>query len=137
MDGFHDTRHCAHCIQVYIRDLESSSGTFLNSRRLCGPNQRSQPFQLHDNDIIQLGVDYQGGTQGNSEELISVFSDNDTILQSYRNLPCCKDAIGIEQEPTTNRKYEQIQVRYNRGQSGIHAKDSACEACKPTIRYAI
>lgn len=51
-------------IQVYIRDLESSSGTFLNSRRLSGPNQRSQPFQLHDNDIIQLGVDYQGGTQG-------------------------------------------------------------------------
>ncbi|GAN06789.1 SMAD/FHA domain-containing protein [Mucor ambiguus] len=49
--------------KVYIRDLESSSGTFLNSRRLCGPNQRSQPFQLHDNDIIQLGVDYQGGTQ--------------------------------------------------------------------------
>ncbi|CEP11323.1 hypothetical protein [Parasitella parasitica] len=49
--------------KVFIRDLESSSGTFLNSRRLCGPNQKSEPFQLHDNDIIQLGVDYQGGTQ--------------------------------------------------------------------------
>ncbi|KAI8059084.1 SMAD/FHA domain-containing protein [Gilbertella persicaria] len=49
--------------KVYIRDMQSSSGTFLNNRRLCGPNQLSQPFELHDNDIIQLGVDYQGGTQ--------------------------------------------------------------------------
>lgn len=47
-----------------MRDIQSSSGTFLNNRRLCAANHVSEPFQLHDNDIIQLGVDYQGGTQG-------------------------------------------------------------------------
>lgn len=49
--------------KVYLRDVQSSSGTFLNNRRLCAPNQVSQPYEIRDNDIIQLGVDYQGGTQ--------------------------------------------------------------------------
>ncbi|KAI8367728.1 SMAD/FHA domain-containing protein, partial [Blakeslea trispora] len=49
--------------KVYIRDMQSSSGTFLNNRRLCSANQISEPFEIHNNDIIQLGVDYQGGTQ--------------------------------------------------------------------------
>ncbi|KAI8367029.1 SMAD/FHA domain-containing protein [Choanephora cucurbitarum] len=49
--------------KVYIRDMQSSSGTFLNNRRLSSANQISQPFEIHDNDIIQLGVDYQGGAQ--------------------------------------------------------------------------
>lgn len=75
--------------------MESSSGTFLNSRRLCGPNQKSQPFQLHDNDIIQLGVDYQGGTQGkNKEKQVTM-----TILtQHFRDLSCCKNAIRTKQK---------------------------------------
>ncbi|KAJ8653095.1 hypothetical protein O0I10_011236 [Lichtheimia ornata] len=47
--------------KLYIRDTRSSSGTFLNHVRLSAPNQESKPFQLKDGDIIQLGVDYQGG----------------------------------------------------------------------------
>ncbi|KAL9546884.1 hypothetical protein MBANPS3_006447 [Mucor bainieri] len=95
--------------KVYIRDLESSSGTFLNSRRLCGPNQRSQPFQLHDNDIIQLGVDYQGGTQGTiSAEMIALFSDNDTIhhVEIYR---------AVKMRLELNKSQQQIENmnRYN------------------------
>ncbi|KAI8881464.1 SMAD/FHA domain-containing protein, partial [Backusella circina FSU 941] len=47
----------------YIRDTKSSSGTFLNRARLSPPNQQSSAFLLHDGDIIQLGIDYQGGKQ--------------------------------------------------------------------------
>ncbi|KAI7878948.1 SMAD/FHA domain-containing protein [Lichtheimia hyalospora FSU 10163] len=47
--------------KLYIRDTRSSSGTFLNHMRLSAPNQESKPFQLKDGDIVQLGVDYQGG----------------------------------------------------------------------------
>lgn len=50
--------------KLYIRDTRSSSGTFLNHVRLSAPNQESKPFQLKDGDIIQLGVDYQGGYEG-------------------------------------------------------------------------
>jgi pSer/pThr/pTyr-binding forkhead associated (FHA) protein len=71
-------------VQFFIRDTSSSSGTFLNHIRLGNPGQTSRPFALRvrkltfgviticrsslsacptmqDGDILQLGVDYQGG----------------------------------------------------------------------------
>lgn len=49
--------------QMYIRDTKSSSGTFLNHQRLAPPNMMSMAFPLHDGDVIQFGVDYQGGVE--------------------------------------------------------------------------
>ncbi|XAO26071.1 hypothetical protein I312_104905 [Cryptococcus bacillisporus CA1280] len=49
--------------KFYIRDTKSSSGTFLNHIRLSSPNTESRPMMLKDGDILQLGVDYQGGTE--------------------------------------------------------------------------
>ncbi|KFH67895.1 hypothetical protein MVEG_06626 [Podila verticillata NRRL 6337] len=49
--------------KFYIRDTKSSSGTFLNHARLSPPGVESKPAQLKDGDVVQLGVDYQGGTQ--------------------------------------------------------------------------
>ena len=51
-------------IQFYLRDTKSSSGTFLNHVRISPPNSESKPFLLKDGDVIQLGVDYQGGNEG-------------------------------------------------------------------------
>ncbi|KNZ54815.1 hypothetical protein VP01_2846g2 [Puccinia sorghi] len=47
----------------FIRDTKSSSGTFLNHIRLSAPGGESRPFPLRDGDVLQLGVDYQGGTE--------------------------------------------------------------------------
>ncbi|GAA5825586.1 hypothetical protein JCM11251_000295 [Rhodosporidiobolus azoricus] len=49
--------------KFFIRDTKSSSGTFLNHIRLAAPNVESRPFNLKDGDVLQLGVDYQGGTE--------------------------------------------------------------------------
>lgn len=49
--------------QFFIKDTKSSSGTFLNHIRLSPPNQESRAFALKDGDVVQLGVDYQGGTE--------------------------------------------------------------------------
>ncbi|KAG0360082.1 hypothetical protein BGZ54_009713 [Gamsiella multidivaricata] len=49
--------------KFFIRDTKSSSGTFLNHARLSPPGIESRPTLLKDGDVIQLGVDYQGGTQ--------------------------------------------------------------------------
>ncbi|KAJ2500313.1 hypothetical protein GGH96_002810 [Coemansia sp. RSA 1972] len=49
--------------QFFIQDTKSSSGTFLNHMRLSPPGMESRPHPLHDGDILQLGVDYQGGVQ--------------------------------------------------------------------------
>ncbi|CAO3594830.1 unnamed protein product [Absidia cylindrospora] len=47
--------------KIFIRDVGSSSGTFVNRIRLSTSNEISAPMELKDGDIIQLGVDYQGG----------------------------------------------------------------------------
>ncbi|KAI6103258.1 SMAD/FHA domain-containing protein [Pisolithus croceorrhizus] len=49
--------------RFFIRDTKSSSGTFLNHLRLAAAGHESRPFQLRDGDILQLGVDYQGGSE--------------------------------------------------------------------------
>ncbi|CDH51994.1 smad fha domain-containing protein [Lichtheimia corymbifera JMRC:FSU:9682] len=49
--------------KLYLRDTKSSSGTFVNHVRLSTANQESRPTQVHDGDIVQLGVDYQGGLE--------------------------------------------------------------------------
>jgi hypothetical protein len=46
-----------------IRDTKSSSGTFLNHVRLSPANAESRPHELKDGDMLQLGVDYQGGAE--------------------------------------------------------------------------
>ena len=47
----------------FIKDTKSSSGTFLNHIRLSPPGSESRAFPLRDGDVLQLGVDYQGGTE--------------------------------------------------------------------------
>ena len=54
---------CDEAGKFFIRDTKSSSGTFLNHIRLSGPGAESRPFPLKDGDVLQLGVDYQGGTE--------------------------------------------------------------------------
>ncbi|KAF8984480.1 hypothetical protein BGZ46_007944 [Entomortierella lignicola] len=43
--------------KVFIRDLKSSNGTFLNGRRLCAENVESEPFVLNQNDHLEFGID--------------------------------------------------------------------------------
>ncbi|KAH6602329.1 hypothetical protein BASA61_001202 [Batrachochytrium salamandrivorans] len=49
--------------QLYLKDIGSSSGTFLNKLRLSPANKVSRPYPVRAGDIIQLGVDYQGRTE--------------------------------------------------------------------------
>ncbi|KAE8214261.1 hypothetical protein CF327_g2302 [Tilletia walkeri] len=54
---------CENGGNFFLRDTKSSSGTFLNHIRLSAPGAESRPFRIKDGDVIQLGVDYQGGTE--------------------------------------------------------------------------
>jgi pSer/pThr/pTyr-binding forkhead associated (FHA) protein len=47
----------------YIKDIKSSSGTFLNHVRLSSANNESPNTLLKESDILQLGVDYRGGSE--------------------------------------------------------------------------
>ena len=50
--------------QIYVKDVGSSSGTFLNKNRLSPTTKESKPFAVKEGDIIQFGVDYKGRPDG-------------------------------------------------------------------------
>lgn len=59
-------RHCEFWYENgkwYIKDVKSSSGTFLNHIRLSPPSQESKAFPVNDGDIVQLGIDFKGGEE--------------------------------------------------------------------------
>ena len=59
-------RHCelwCQNSQWYIKDVKSSSGTFLNHVRLSPPGQESRAFAVNDGDVVQLGIDFRGGEE--------------------------------------------------------------------------
>lgn len=59
-------RHCEFWFQNgkwYIKDVKSSSGTFLNHIRLSSPGTESKPYIVSDGDIVQLGIDFKGGEE--------------------------------------------------------------------------
>lgn len=59
-------RHCEFWCSKgrwYIKDVSSSSGTFLNHVRLSGPGAESKAFPINDGDIVQLGIDFKGGEE--------------------------------------------------------------------------
>lgn len=59
-------KHCEFSFQHgswYIKDVASSSGTFLNHVRLSQPNQVSRLFPVKDGDVVQLGIDFRGGEE--------------------------------------------------------------------------
>lgn len=59
-------RHCEFWYtsgRWYIKDVKSSSGTFLNHIRLSSPGTESRPFPVNDGDIVQLGIDFKGGEE--------------------------------------------------------------------------
>lgn len=59
-------RHCEFSVvngQWHIKDVGSSSGTFLNRMRLSQPNMVSRLYAVRDGDIVQLGIDFRGGEE--------------------------------------------------------------------------
>ncbi|RMZ81244.1 hypothetical protein DV737_g2543, partial [Chaetothyriales sp. CBS 132003] len=43
--------------KVWIRDVKSSNGTFVNGQRLSHENKESEPHELHAQDTLELGID--------------------------------------------------------------------------------
>ncbi|PHH77865.1 hypothetical protein CDD80_135 [Ophiocordyceps camponoti-rufipedis] len=59
-------RHCEFWCEDgkwFIKDVKSSSGTFLNHIRLSPPSQESRAYPVNDGDIVQLGIDFKGGEE--------------------------------------------------------------------------
>lgn len=43
--------------KIFIRDVKSSNGTFVNGQRLSPENRESEPRELREQDTLELGID--------------------------------------------------------------------------------
>ena len=43
--------------KIWIRDVKSSNGTFVNGMRLSPESRDSEPHELRENDVLELGID--------------------------------------------------------------------------------
>jgi hypothetical protein len=43
--------------KIWIRDIKSSNGTFVNGQRLSQENKDSDPHELREQDMLELGID--------------------------------------------------------------------------------
>ncbi|CAO1630643.1 unnamed protein product [Sympodiomycopsis kandeliae] len=43
--------------KMFIRDVKSSNGTFINGERLSPEGQESEVFELHSEDVVEFGID--------------------------------------------------------------------------------
>ena len=59
----HASLECNDEGQWFLKDCKSSLGTFLNHIRLSPASQESMLMPVIDGDIIQLGMNYRGGTE--------------------------------------------------------------------------
>ena len=91
----------------YVKDIKSSSGTFLNHQRLSPASTLSKDTLLHDGDVLQLGMDFRGGTEEiyrcvkmrvelNKSWKRKAKAFNKEALQRIRNLQ--KLTVGLEEE---------------------------------------
>lgn len=46
--------------KVFIKDVKSSNGTFINGERLSPEAQESEVFELHSEDLVEFGIDIVG-----------------------------------------------------------------------------
>lgn len=76
--------------KVYIKDVKSSNGTFINSERLSPEAQESDVFELHNEDMVEFGIDIVG-------------DDNKTII--HHKVACrvylvltAEDALGLRND---------------------------------------
>ncbi|EIW77464.1 hypothetical protein CONPUDRAFT_139331 [Coniophora puteana RWD-64-598 SS2] len=46
--------------KIFIKDVKSSNGTFINGERLSPESVESEPFELKSDDIVEFGIDIIG-----------------------------------------------------------------------------
>ncbi|KAK9722828.1 hypothetical protein K7432_002367 [Basidiobolus ranarum] len=80
--------------QVYIRDLKSSNGTYLNEVRLSPEGVESPPFELKNGDVLEFGIDIQEIDKIEYRKIsCKVEILRDSILNSKSNLSSSPEKI--------------------------------------------
>ena len=104
--------------KIWIRDVKSSNGTFVNGTRLSPENRDSDPHELREQDTLELGIDIV------SEDQKSIVhhkvSAKVELAGIYSNTPNLMDMMHVD--PNTGQPFQGQpvgqQMSQMRGRSG-------------------
>ncbi|CAL1709324.1 unnamed protein product [Somion occarium] len=69
--------------KIFIKDVKSSNGTFINGERLSPEGLESEPFELKTDDVVEFGIDIVGEDNKTiihhkvAARVVCVFTDQD------------------------------------------------------------
>lgn len=74
--------------KIWIRDVKSSNGTFVNGQRLSPENRDSEPHELREQDTLELGIDIVSEDQKSivhhkvsaKVELAGIYSNTPSVM---------------------------------------------------------
>lgn len=72
--------------KIYIKDVKSSNGTFINGERLSSEAVESDPYELKSDDIVEFGIDIVGEDNKTiihhkvAARVVCVFSEQDAAV---------------------------------------------------------
>ncbi|TFK17608.1 hypothetical protein FA15DRAFT_710632 [Coprinopsis marcescibilis] len=72
--------------KVFIKDVKSSNGTFINGERLSSEGVESDPFELKSDDIVEFGIDIVGEDNKTiihhkvAARVLCVFSEQEALI---------------------------------------------------------
>ncbi|KAJ7119431.1 hypothetical protein C8R44DRAFT_788052 [Mycena epipterygia] len=84
--------------KIFIKDVKSSNGTFINGERLSPEGLESEPFELKSDDIVEFGIDIVG-------------EDNKTII--HHKVAARVSCVFTEQQVAMAARAEQQQGQYS------------------------
>ena len=92
--------------KIWIRDVKSSNGTFVNGVRLSPENRDSEPHELREQDTLELGIDIV------SEDQKSIVhhkvSAKVELAGMYNSAPTILDMMHVD--PNTGQQYTSEQL---------------------------
>ncbi|KAI9032732.1 hypothetical protein CLU79DRAFT_727657 [Phycomyces nitens] len=104
--------------KVYIKDVKSSNGTFLNSLRLSPENEESVPIELQTGDELEFGIDITNDDGSVLYHKVACdvhlfstpLSQVDTAITQELNLPMNGYSQGYSDIPKLQRKSSSCSV---------------------------
>ncbi|KAF5358879.1 hypothetical protein D9757_012312 [Collybiopsis confluens] len=72
--------------KIFIKDVKSSNGTFINGERLSAEGVESDPYELKSDDIVEFGIDIVGEDNKTivhhkvAARVVCIFSDQDAQM---------------------------------------------------------
>lgn len=84
--------------KIYIKDVKSSNGTFINGERLSPEGVESEPFELKNDDVVEFGIDIIG-------------EDNKTTI--HHKVAARVMCVFTEEDVQTAARFEQMQNNSN------------------------